>query len=300
MSGVTGLIDTAVADKLSQRADLVRVARTSLVPGPTAATEVEAAVNDVLVASDAPRDRQVFAATALAQGGSPTASVVQALSNAGRAIGTLLADLPAPVGPALGTVPLGDDARTAAEILARNLARAVTGSGLFYESHLAALARGLLDVSALAHEPQSGWTPHTRDAQAHAATGDAAAVIHPQARMVVAQQLDLLATGAFRWCGEAWPGVPMQWVVRKEEHPAERQAGPAQPRWSTSFSVHLPRLGRVHVALTLAGCSLHARVCGETDRAVELLIASAGELTQQAAAAGLHLPDVTFARGTAP
>lgn len=121
-----------------------------------------------------------------------------------------------------------------------------------------------------------------------------AEVIHPQAVAVVHQQLDLLASAAFRWSGQAWPEVPMAWSI--EEEPAgsgTREGEPAEEeaarRWSTTVSLVLPRLGEVDLRLSLSGPTVQAQLQAREHATVARLRGDAGRLAQRFEAVGLQL-----------
>lgn len=320
MSGVTGLVDTAVADKLAQRPDLVRLPSASVVPGLDPVFQVAAVANDVRLQSDAARARQMFAGTASPANqpaGTPMPAPADELSTAARAISAMLADLADLAGPArpvAGGAPLAPHgAATVPQALARSLAMALSASGLFYESHLAAFTAGLLPRAVLELEPQARLPMATATATAtvrpdgavpgplaEAGASATAGIVHPQARGVVSQQLDLLASGVFQWRGEAWPGVPLQWRVEEDRSPPQEgdEAG-AVPSWSTTLSLAMPDLGVVDVRLRLSGTTL-AAVLEVGDGAASRLRERAGELQQQIEALGLDLSRVAIGMRGAP
>jgi hypothetical protein len=130
-------------------------------------------------------------------------------------------------------------------------------------------------------------------AAAHTNSG-AVEVIHPQAVSLVHQQLDLLATSVFRWNGQAWPGVPMDWSI--EEEAQDRAAGEPDEqtprRWSTMLSLSLPRLGTVDLRLSLTGPVVQAHLAAnQADTAVRLR-ADGGALSSRLEAAGLRLQEL--------
>lgn len=314
MSGVTGLVDTSVADKLAQRGDLVRLPSASVVPGLDPAVQVAAVANDVRIHSDAARARQMFAGSgAPASMPAGTAATVPAdeLSNAARAISAMLADLTGPARPVAGAGPLAPHGTaTTPQALARGLATALSASGLFYESHLAAFIAGLLPRADLELEPQARLpmaaasvpapgTPRPDGTAPNPVAADAgnsalAGVVHPQARAVVSQQLDLLASGVFQWRGEAWPGVPLEWTV-EEDRPSPQGDGEAGAvrAWTTTLSLAMPDLGVVDVRLSLSGTTLAAALTSGAAAAPRLR-ERAGDLQQQLAALGLELPRVAI------
>ena len=132
----------------------------------------------------------------------------------------------------------------------------------------------------------------------HAATpAQAVEVIHPQAVSIVHQQLDLLATAVFRWSGEAWPGVAMNWTVEKEAaDPSDEALADDSPRrWSTSVSMRLPRLGDVVLRLSLAGPGLQARLVASEPGTVAALRADGDALVKRLEAAGFRMQDLQVA-----
>ncbi|HET7837414.1 MAG TPA: flagellar hook-length control protein FliK [Variovorax sp.] len=122
-------------------------------------------------------------------------------------------------------------------------------------------------------------------------------VIHPQAVNLVHQQLDLLATAVFRWSGEAWPGVAMNWTVEKEAaDPSDEGSGDDPPqRWSTTVAMSLPRLGQVDLRLSLAGPGVQARLAASEAGTEATLRADGGTLVQRMEAAGLRLQELQVA-----
>ncbi|GAB7545199.1 flagellar hook-length control protein FliK [Cupriavidus sp. 8B] len=116
--------------------------------------------------------------------------------------------------------------------------------------------------------------------------------VHPDATTLVRQQLDALATQQFRWMGEAWPGTPMDWQIRRE--PDESQArnqgeGPdlAAGVWSTRLVLEFPNLGTVEARLSLTGNGIEARLAAPDS--VNRLNAARAQLQDRLAAAGLNL-----------
>jgi len=122
----------------------------------------------------------------------------------------------------------------------------------------------------------------------------AAPIVHPQAVALVNQQLDLLATQVFRWQGEAWPGVPMDWSVRPDDdaHRSPQAQDHDQPddrRWSTQLSLALPAVGAVDVQLTLKGQGLHATVHVHQATSIAHCRAGVDALEHRLAAAGFEV-----------
>lgn len=125
-------------------------------------------------------------------------------------------------------------------------------------------------------------------------------VVHPQLLTTVHQQLDLLATAAFRWTGEAWPGVPMDWRIEEEgDRPAAGEESPddAPRRWSTTVSLQLPTLGTVDVRLSVAGADVRATVESSSESSRALLAGDGRTLATRFDAANLRLEQFQVAQG---
>lgn len=224
------------------------------------------------------------AASAAAVGGMTTASTVPLAAKTWQAptAGTVVdAAAPAPV-------PTPESARL----------RAMYGQPpVPIDAHAAALGAARLDRAGDAGFA-SAPAVQTANANANATVTSPATdtaplpaipIVHPQAVTLVNQQLDLLATQVFRWQGEAWPGVPMDWSVQPEDDPRrsrEAQEPVEERRWSTQLSLALPAMGAVDVQLALAGQRLHATVrvhealsiarCREGVDALQRRLAAAG------------------------
>ncbi|HYS68587.1 MAG TPA: flagellar hook-length control protein FliK [Paraburkholderia sp.] len=124
-----------------------------------------------------------------------------------------------------------------------------------------------------------------------------AAAVHPATVSLVRQQLDLLATGQFRWTGEAWPGAKLDWTIEQEGDEWDRSGGGAASEedhpWRTRLTLSLPTLGTVDADLTLTGTRLVARVQASPGGAARL--AQQGEsFRQRLAAAGIELNGLTI------
>ena len=122
--------------------------------------------------------------------------------------------------------------------------------------------------------------------------------IHPDAVALVRQQLELLALPVFRWGGEAWPGVPMDWEIHEEEREdhkeeEERQAAAdnkAVPRtWSTRLALTLPTLRDVEVRISLAGTTLQVHLAARENATRALLNEGRAELPKRLEELGLQL-----------
>lgn len=127
--------------------------------------------------------------------------------------------------------------------------------------------------------------------------GEPVAAIHPEAVALVRQQLEMLALPVFRWSGEGWPGMPMDWEIRQErDEPQEQEEGrgddgalPAASTWTTRITMQLPRLGAVELRLSLADTALRLHLVASEKATVALLDAGRDVLPQRFDALGLQL-----------
>ncbi|WP_322006867.1 flagellar hook-length control protein FliK [Paraburkholderia tropica] len=134
----------------------------------------------------------------------------------------------------------------------------------------------------------------------HTQAGTAAGV-HQTLLPIVRQQLDLLATGEFRWTGEAWPGVRLDWSIQQEDydaHEVHNQRGPRRSAdddtpWRTRLTLALPSLGTVDAELTLTGSALAVRVQASPGGAQQLT-AHSEVLRGRIAALGLALAGLSI------
>ncbi len=363
MIGLTGLVDTQLASKLSQRLDLVALKAEVQIAAPGPTIQAEKVLNNVGLFSRAALDRQILAgASAVPQPAVPHPAVAQLpaveLSVAARLINAVLTGIQVAAEPLRGTTPLwplsSSSQAPLTAALAATLAQTVANSGLFYESHLLQLATGSRTLAQLTQEPQARWAPPmaATTAATMAATSDAlpgpaepllrgalqqalqqaleaapvqragnlahpaggiatpgevsappvAEVIHPQAVVLLRQQLDLLASAVFRWSGEASPGVAMEWSIRKEQ--ADQHADTLEEerpqRWATTLSLTLPRLGAVDIRLSLTGPIVQAHLAASEPATLARLQADAGELAQRLETAGLNLQALQVTALTRP
>ncbi|RKF41670.1 flagellar hook-length control protein FliK [Paraburkholderia fungorum] len=191
-------------------------------------------------------------------------------------------------GPANGA-PEGNAAARMPSIQTAQAARFVAGE---------VLASSLSDLNGQpAHASLRGAAVQTDDSGASQNSQSMAAAVHPATVPLVRQQLDLLATGQFRWTGEAWPGAKLDWTIEQEGDEWDRSGGGMaseddQP-WRTRLTLSLPTLGTVDADLTLTGTRLVARVQASPVGAARLSV-QGEDFRQRLAAAGIELHGLTI------
>jgi len=130
--------------------------------------------------------------------------------------------------------------------------------------------------------------------------GEPVAAIHPEAVALVRQQLEMLAMPVFRWSGEGWPGMPMDWEIREERGEQQEQDEgrgddgdlPAVSTWTTRITMQLPKLGTVDLRLSLADTALRLHLVASEKATVALLDAGRDVLPERFDALGLQLTEL--------
>jgi hypothetical protein len=178
----------------------------------SAVAEVQKVKNDVRLPSQAMHAALLLAdaqapAPAQPPAGGPR-SIETQWSVAARAIGAVLADLQADPEPVRGSAPLWASAQKAppAPVLAAALDKALSGSGLFYESHLLEFAMGLRSVAQLADEPQMRLTQQQPNPPRQPESG--AAKPQPPALQAAPAQAPAQAQAPTVAAANAAPGTP--------------------------------------------------------------------------------------------
>jgi len=245
-----------------------------------------------------------------------------ALSQTGKLISFLLTGQP-PAGTARLSegqplVAAPPDSQEAISQLASKLGSAVSGSGLFYESHQARWLAGQIDTATLLREPQGREAPQgARDADASRtplplptttaphddATETASATIagtaaqlksdaQPVAERLVPlvhQQLDTLATHQVAWQGQIWPGQMMEWEIEDPEGREGGEDGEPGPYWNTTLRLSLPGLGGIEARLHLTPVGVAVRLITSEADSRALLEAGQPRLADALAAANVPL-----------
>lgn len=142
---------------------------------------------------------------------------------------------------------------------------------------------------------KQGGTAATDAARSNAA---GLAGIHPDAVALVRQQLELLAAPVFRWGGEAWPGVPMDWEIQEDARQAAADDEVAPRTWSTRVALTLPSLKEVEVRISLVGSALQVNLAASENTTRDMLAESRAELPERLQALGLQLMGLQI--GTLP
>lgn len=167
-------------------------------------------------------------------------------------------------------------------VLAQDMQRALTTSGMFYESHLEQFATGKLSLSSLLQEPQNqpGVAPES----------------------MINKQLAVLENQRFQWQGEIWPGQKMDWqvklqeeAVREDQHSATPAASDEAPV-SSILKLDLPSLGKVSAHITLQDGHLRVRMAAVANDAASRMQAELPRLAQALTSHGQSLDALAVVR----
>lgn len=167
-------------------------------------------------------------------------------------------------------------------VLAQDIQRALTSSGMFYESHLEQFATGKLSLTSLLQEPQNQ-------------PGVAA-------ESLINKQLAVLENQRFQWQGEIWPGQKMDWQVQlQEEAVREDQHGADQPTAeeapvSSTLKLDLPSLGKISAHITLQEGRLRVRMAAVASDAANRMQAELSSLAQALTSHGQALDALAVVR----
>jgi hypothetical protein len=209
-------------------------------------------------------------------------AALPAMTLAGQAVDQLRAALTSNTSvTAQGTV---SQSSPGPETIALSLRKAVTESGLFYESHLLRWTRGQLPLESIQREPQA----LLKEAGSPLLKLPGLEGMPEEAAKIAGKQLILLEGGPLLWQGQAWPGQWMQWLI--EEHPgAGYHPEDSRPRWRTEMKLTLPRLGEVFAELGVGAMGLRIRVVAPTPETLAEMNAALPDLAERLQAANLNL-----------
>jgi hypothetical protein len=195
----------------------------------------------------------------------------------------------------IGKTALFGNAAPDPDQLAQKLHDSISQSGLFYESHVTQWVKGERTLPELLREPQM-----QRMAQGENAARAAAGGPDLSAAQMINQQLHTQEQGRVQWHGQAWPGQPMQWEIRREQGEGRKDDGSAdgEPEqvWRSGVRFRFPMLGAVSASVTLIGGQVHIQVQADSDDTADTLRAYAGRLEGAMEAAGAPLSSLTISQ----
>lgn len=163
--------------------------------------------------------------------------------------------------------------------LPAQLARSVSESGLFYESHLAQWSRGERSLEAIQREPQAKLASQPVVAELG---------MPAKAAQLASQQLHLLDGQPFVWQGQAWPGQEVEWRVQERDAREGGEGDEEAPAWKTDLAMTLPHLGHVEARLGLSGDQLSLGLKADDAATRTAMQAALPDLVAALQAAGLE------------
>ena len=211
------------------------------------------------------------------------------ISTIGRLLGSLIQDTqqPAPLKSLIDTAPIFANPPIKSTELPGLLQKALTRSGLFYESHLAQWVAGKSTLAQLKQEPQSKLTVATVTTSISPVTDT---VIHEQSLPLVQQQFAAIETGHLIWRGEIWPEQFMEWDI--SEHSSngkEQETGKSTSHWQMQLRLTLPKLGEVTAEISLNAHDMHIKLHTATVETAKILKDNRPPLATAIASAGLSV-----------
>lgn len=224
------------------------------------------------------------------------------LSNTARALTSLLSAVQSPAASLIGKAALFSNGQPDPGQLAQRLSDTIAQSGLFYESHVAQWVKGERSLPELMREPQMQQWQRAAQGGEHAAR--AASGPDLSAAQMVNQQLHAHEQARLQWQGEAWPGQPMQWEIRREPRDGGQGQGQgeqaeAEPEqvWRSGVHFRFPLLGQLSATVTISGEQVQIQMQADSSQSVQTLRAYASQLEQAMAAAGAPLSSLTISEG---
>jgi len=223
--------------------------------GSPAAANANTTATASTLAAEAKSAMQLPTQTLVAATAAESAATTSAAANALAASGALRSarnEARAEPGPVVHfEAPVFDSRAPAAT--AERLAARVSGSGVFFEAHVAQWARGERTGDALQAEAQQLARAVLADPHAAEARADA--------------QVDALYRHTIALSGPAWAGQPMRLELGRDPQIAPDAAaagqGGAEPVFVARLNLELPRLGSIEVRLRLAGESIAAVIASQ-------------------------------------
>ncbi|NHZ99213.1 flagellar hook-length control protein FliK [Massilia sp. CCM 8734] len=169
--------------------------------------------------------------------------------------------------------------------LARKLEQSISGSGVFYESHVAEWADGKRPLSELQREPQMQQAMATPGARPASAAAELASA------QLINLQLTTQEQARVSWQGQLAPGQQLQWEIHKDA-PEQRGRGAGDdsaPVWRSGMRLRFPLLGEIEATIVTSGDKVHIELRTASAGTGEALRARAGELTSALDVSGTAL-----------
>ena len=215
------------------------------------------------------------------------------ISTIGRLLGSLIQDTlqPTPQKILPNTAPILANLPINSAELPGLLQKALTQSGLFYESHLAQWVAGRNTLTQLKQEPQNKLTIATTMNTSISSNADT--TVHTQSLPLVQQQLSTIETGHLIWRGEIWPEQLMEWdIFEHASDDNEQETDESSSQWQTQLHLTLPRLGEVTAKIMFNSLGMHIKLHTAAMETAKLLKENQPPLATAISSAGLRIQAV--------
>ena len=171
------------------------------------------------------------------------------------------------------------------------LQKALSQSGLFYESHQAQWVNGKKTLTQLQQEPQGklSVSTNTMAMTAAAALLNAETPVNTASLPIVQHQLTTLDSGQILWRGEIWPEQLMDWDITEHTHDENEQYIDEPPQWQTQLRLTLPNLGEITAKLMFSSENVLIELRAPAAETIELLKSNQPPLATALESAGLRI-----------
>ena len=224
------------------------------------------------------------------------------ISSTGKLISTLLQDAQKQSAPTSqntqSSSPISPGSPINSTELPSLLQKAISQSGLFYESHQAQWINGEKTLQSLHQEPQNKMNSTvmamdqsvTRAIAASSNTMDV--VVNNQVTTLVTQQLSTLETGQVVWRGEIWHNQPMEWEIYEQPEDHRQDEHEQTVQWHTRLHLAMPNLGEITARITFGPHGLTIKLDAIDIATEDLLKNNQQPLASQIQATGLNVQSV--------
>lgn len=169
------------------------------------------------------------------------------------------------------------------------LQKAISQSGLFYESHQAQWISGKNTLENLQQEPQGKLMLVVADQPNKISASISSDMpVHTQSIPLVQQQLNTLETGYLLWRGEVWQGQPMDWEIHEQHQDSVIESGDAA-NWRTKIHLTLPQLGEITATIILNAQGINIKLDASQVETFNLLRNNQSPLGMNMQSAGLNI-----------
>lgn len=225
------------------------------------------------------------------------------ISSTGKLISTLLQDAHKQSTPTSQNTQTSPSISSGSSInsteLPSLLQKAISQSGLFYESHQAQWINGEKTLQSLHQEPQNKMNSTVMAAMDQSVARAVAAssntmdvAVNNQINTLVTQQLSTLETGQVVWRGEIWHNQPMEWEIYEQPEDHKQNEHEQTVQWHTKLHLTMPNLGEITARIAFGPHGLTIKLDAIDRNTIDLLKNNQQPLASQIQAAGLNVQSV--------